>query len=93
MSKGFKFLGIDWDGPVDLARGIFGGLLLLVVASGIMLAIVGGVIDLFTPEKDTDVTQSYWYCWDTGDPSPHHLGHYVDNDHYCSVGELRAAGK
>jgi hypothetical protein len=32
--------------------------------------------------------QSYWYCWDTGDPQPHHLGHHVSGDHYCSQAEL-----
>jgi hypothetical protein len=38
------------------------------------------------------VTQSYWYCYDSGDPAPHHLGHYVSGDHYCTDQELRDAG-
>jgi hypothetical protein len=38
------------------------------------------------------VTQTYWYCWDTGPPEPHHLGHYVSGDHYCTDRELRDSG-
>lgn len=36
--------------------------------------------------------QTYWYCWDTGDPDPHHLGYRVLDDHYCSQDELTEAG-
>lgn len=36
--------------------------------------------------------QSYWYCWDTGAPRPHHLGHHVNGDHYCTDNELHSAG-
>lgn len=32
--------------------------------------------------------QRYWYCWDVGSPSPHHLGHRVAGDHLCSNAEL-----
>lgn len=38
------------------------------------------------------VEQYYWYCWNTGYPSPHHLGYPVDNDHYCTNGELDDSG-
>ena len=38
------------------------------------------------------VSQYYYYCWDTGDPSPHHLGYRVSGDHYCTDGELHNAG-
>jgi hypothetical protein len=38
------------------------------------------------------VSQYYYYCWDTGDPSPHHLGYPVSGDHYCTDGELHNAG-
>jgi len=34
----------------------------------------------------------YWYCWDKGDPKPHHLGKKVSGDHPCSQAELDAAG-
>lgn len=34
-------------------------------------------------------SQTYWYCWNTGSPQPHHLGHPVSGDHYCSDEELR----
>jgi hypothetical protein len=46
-----------------------------------------------TSSNDGDrVTQGYWYCWDSGDPKPHHLGHYVSGDHLCTDGELHDAG-
>ena len=35
---------------------------------------------------------SYWYCWDKGDPAPHHLGKRVSGDHPCSQAELDKAG-
>lgn len=35
---------------------------------------------------------TYWYCWDSGNPDPHHLGHPVSGDHLCSQGELSQAG-
>ena len=38
--------------------------------------------------QNSPVTQSYWYCWDTGNPSPHHLGHPVYGDHLCTNQEL-----
>ncbi|MFE9098929.1 hypothetical protein [Streptomyces sp. NPDC007264] len=44
-----------------------------------------------TEHRDSD-TQAYWYCWDAGDPAPHHLGHLVAGDHLCTWGELRSAG-
>ena len=37
-------------------------------------------------------SQSYWYCWDIGDPAPHHLGHPVSGDHLCSDSELGGTG-
>jgi hypothetical protein len=37
-------------------------------------------------------TNSYWYCWDKGAKSPHHLGHHVDGDHLCSDAELKGTG-
>jgi hypothetical protein len=30
----------------------------------------------------------YWYCWNSGDPEPHHLGHYDPHDHVCSDEEV-----
>lgn len=32
--------------------------------------------------------QGYWYCWDSGSPDPHHLGHPVTGDHLCTTQEL-----
>jgi hypothetical protein len=34
------------------------------------------------------VTQGYWYCWDSGDPKPHHFGHQVSGDHLCTDREV-----
>jgi hypothetical protein len=39
-----------------------------------------------------DTTQDYWYCWDEGDPMPHHLGYHVSGDHLCDDSELSDAG-
>lgn len=33
---------------------------------------------------------AYWYCWNRGDPRPHHLGAFVQGDHICSEEELQA---
>jgi hypothetical protein len=30
----------------------------------------------------------YLYCWNTGNLSPHHLGHPVYGDHLCTYQEL-----
>ncbi|MEU6416043.1 hypothetical protein [Streptomyces spiralis] len=48
------------------------------------------VID--NPALPDDEIQGYWYCWNSGDPGPHHLDHWVPNDHLCTWGELRSAG-
>jgi len=34
------------------------------------------------------VSQSYWYCWDSGPVLPHHLGYRVVGDHLCTDQEL-----
>jgi hypothetical protein len=46
--------------------------------------------EVATSANDTSdgVTQGYWYCWDSGDPKPHHLGHPVSGDHLCTDREL-----
>ena len=38
------------------------------------------------------VTQSYWSCWDSGPPEPHHLGHTAAHEHLCTNGELAGVG-
>ena len=30
----------------------------------------------------------YWYCWNSGNPAPHHVGHPVYGDHLCTYQEL-----
>lgn len=42
--------------------------------------------------QDNTVSQSYYYCWDTGAPAPHHLGYRASGDHYCTNGELHDSG-
>lgn len=51
--------------------------------AGLLLALTG-----CSSEPD----QTYWYCWDSGAPKPHHLGHKVEGDHFCSADELIDAG-
>lgn len=43
-------------------------------------------------ERRDDDVQQFWYCWDSGAPRPHRLGHPVSGDHKCTWGELRQAG-
>ena len=38
------------------------------------------------------LSQSYWYCWDTGPLVPHHLGYRVLTDHLCTDQELASLG-
>lgn len=45
-----------------------------------------------TEDTDNEVTQSYYYCWDSGAPEPHHYGHPVSGDHLCTNAELREYG-
>ena len=40
------------------------------------------------PAPTNSSQQTYWYCWDVGDPDPHHLGYWVEGDHFCSADEL-----
>lgn len=42
-----------------------------------------------TPTLTCYVNQNYWYCWNTGNPLPHHLGHPVYGDHLCTTCELK----
>jgi hypothetical protein len=37
-------------------------------------------------------SNTYWYCWDSGPKSPHHLGYPTTGDHVCSDDELRGTG-
>ncbi|MFD9792120.1 hypothetical protein ACFWXK_14340 [Streptomyces sp. NPDC059070] len=48
------------------------------------------VID--NPLLPDDDVQGYWYCWNSGAAAPHHLDHWVTNDHLCTWGELRFSG-
>jgi len=56
---------------------------MVVLFCGIILAAIYFYFNKYSP-----VTQSYWYCWDTGNPTPHHLGHPVYGDHLCTDQEL-----
>src|SRR5579859_1559564 len=47
------------------------------------------VLIYISPKTPNSQTQSYLYCWDTGDPRPHHFGHRVAGDHLCSDEELK----
>jgi hypothetical protein len=54
---------------------------------GLTLLIVAGLVVLAAG----CASNGYWYCWDTGDPAPHHLGHPVAGDHLCSSAGLAAS--
>lgn len=45
-----------------------------------------------TTSNSSAPNSSYWYCWNSGALSPHHLNHPVSGDHLCSDAELRASG-
>jgi hypothetical protein len=46
----------------------------------------------FTAAPQAVVSQTYWFCWDKGDPSPHHGAYGSTDDHYCTDQELSDAG-
>jgi hypothetical protein len=56
----------------------------------IALCVIGYYIYQNSP--DHKVSQSYWYCWNSGAPQPHHLGYHVSGDHYCTDKELQDSG-
>lgn len=66
-------------------RILIAPLIIVLLGGGLGLWMLGGVVDHFD-------RSDYWYCWDTGDPDPHHEGHPVEGDHLCSKAELREAG-
>lgn len=35
---------------------------------------------------------TYYYCWDSGNLEPHHVGHPISGDHLCNDQELQDAG-
>lgn len=63
----------------------------LIIGIGLAIWIVYSLINnwLYPQPK---VSQSYYYCWNTGAPAPHHLGHPVSGDHLCNDSELHNAG-
>lgn len=69
-----------------------------VVVSLVLLVMIGLAYWVVTTKfinkssGGSSITQSYWYCWDSGAASPHHLGHHVSGDHFCTNGELHSAG-
>lgn len=74
----------DWEN-----RYIAGGVMIL-IAVWIAGVIVNGAVN---HRGIFGTTQSYWYCWDTGAPDPHHLGHVVSGDHLCTSQELSGTGQ
>lgn len=70
---------------------IIGWIFGLAVVALIGWAIISGIINATSGtngNSSSSHSQTYWYCWDSGDPKPHHLGHRVSGDHYCSDEEL-----
>jgi hypothetical protein len=62
-----------------------------------ILVVVSWVVGVFTDDSSTNPSHltnrdyAYWYCWNTGEPRPHHLGHRSVGDHVCSEEELSGA--
>lgn len=90
-----------WRGWLGLAIGLgvtgafFGGIAILNAATRESAAKPHSTtvpIVINDPGAPDDQVEGDWYCWDKGEPRPHHLGHYVVGDHLCTWGELRAAG-
>ncbi len=50
--------------------------------------VISGIVNVVTDQGSSHATQTYWYCWNSGAPEPHHLGHHVSGDHYCTDHEL-----
>jgi hypothetical protein len=77
------------------------GVLAGLATVGAFLAILAGIGWLVRPSSPAHPAPSpshlsnddygYWYCWDAGDPRPHHLGARVSGDHLCTDVELHQA--
>jgi hypothetical protein len=76
-----------WERHNETSKGIL-TILFWVAAIGGLFWFSSSHSNSSGPRDDGHVSQSYLYCWDTGDPSPHHLGHHVSGDHYCTDKEL-----
>jgi hypothetical protein len=81
-------------------RGWLGVLTALAVLGGFLLALAGlnHLLGTTSPQHPKPAVShlsnedyGYWYCWDVGDPRPHHIGAPVSGDHMCSDVELQQA--
>lgn len=89
------------DEPVEslfdriLNKAIFAASAIVTVA--VVLGVASWIIGAFTDDSSTNPSRltnrdyAYWYCWDRGEPRPHHLGHRSVGDHVCSEEELDGA--
>jgi hypothetical protein len=80
------------------AEGLIGILVLAgLIAAGLALAAHSrhhhepGARPHSTTSPLSNNDYGYWYCWDVGDPHPHHLGVRVTGDHLCTDVELQQA--
>lgn len=60
------------------------------IVGAVVLTVVAWIVSAIV--YHAAMSQSYWYCWDSGNLSPHHLGYSVSGDHLCSKQELHDAG-
>ncbi|POX58698.1 hypothetical protein C3492_36390 [Streptomyces sp. Ru62] len=96
LSQEFTFKGLLLIPAEVLVVAAFAAVVMLVSPDGGRVqpadspTAVPFVID--NPSLSDDDIEGYWYCWNSGDPAPHHLDHWVPNDHLCTWGELRSSG-
>lgn len=81
-----------WRGWLGVAvgLGVVGGFVALVLGLA-WLAGLGGESPHPTPAVShlSNRGYGYWFCWNRGEPEPHHLGHRSQLDHLCSEDELQ----
>lgn len=83
---------LGWRGWFAVITGTIGAAALLLGIGA--LGRIGGAstpVPSATASPLSNSTYGYWYCWDVGDPRPHHLGGFVGGDHLCTDTELQGA--
>lgn len=87
--------GFGWRGWLGVLAGLatVGAFMLVLAGVGWLVGFRSG--DASHPKPTVSHLSNdgyaYWYCWDVGDPHPHHLGARVSGDHLCTDAELQQA--
>jgi hypothetical protein len=90
-----KHGSFGWRGWLGVAAGLSAaaGVVAVLVGVGWLLGFRPGATPQPTPTTSRLSNRDYGYCWDVGDPHPHHLGAYVSGDHLCAAAELQQASQ